>query len=197
MVDNGVPQSIETQCDDGTYAASKTVKNDLHGNMAVEIPPREEIADDEEVLGVNEVVNEKHNIELAPPSAKADKLEEDIEERPTKKRRKLQRTTTLEIMGPLEEGKEREVETEIETSDQCLRSLEQPPATSIEDLWPSGKETSDMSTMLKESAVKPNSVEELLDRMMAEVKKTIAEQPAMPSYQVFSGIVDLDCSEGT
>lgn len=34
MVDNGVPQSIETQCDDGTYAASKTVKNDLHGNMA-------------------------------------------------------------------------------------------------------------------------------------------------------------------
>lgn len=41
--------------------------------------------------------------------------------------------------GLLEEGEEREDETETEPSGQCLRPSKQPPAPSAEDLQPSGK----------------------------------------------------------
>ncbi|OAE28897.1 hypothetical protein AXG93_2255s1300 [Marchantia polymorpha subsp. ruderalis] len=60
-------------------------------------PLERKIAGDEGELGDNEVSSEEYNIASTPPSIKADKLENDIKERPTKKR-KLQRVTTLEIV---------------------------------------------------------------------------------------------------
>lgn len=38
---------------------------------------------------------------------------------------------------------------------------------------------------------------ELLERVVTEVEKTIAEQPTMPSCQVSSGTVEFDCGEET
>lgn len=61
-------------------------------------------------------------------------------------------------------------------------------------LWPSSKETLDVPVELEEPAVEPNSVEELLDRVVAEVEKIIAEQQATP---IASSKVDFDCGEST
>lgn len=44
--------------------------------------------------------------------------------------------------------------------------------SSAKDLWPSGKATSNVRTKL----VEPKSGKEVLEEVMAEVKKTVAEQ---------------------
>ncbi|OAE21369.1 hypothetical protein AXG93_891s1170 [Marchantia polymorpha subsp. ruderalis] len=58
-----------------------------------------ETPDDEEALGWNEVANEEDYIALALPSAKVDKSENAVKERP--KKRKLQRVTTSELIDQL------------------------------------------------------------------------------------------------
>ncbi|OAE22589.1 hypothetical protein AXG93_731s1320 [Marchantia polymorpha subsp. ruderalis] len=70
------------------------------------------------------------------------------------------------------------------------------------NLWPSEWRSLDVSMdgplaeELKEPVVKPISGEELLERVVAKVEKTIAEQPTMPLCHVSSGIVKFDCGEG-
>ncbi|OAE21096.1 hypothetical protein AXG93_3661s1210 [Marchantia polymorpha subsp. ruderalis] len=61
---------------------------------------------------------------------------------------------------------------------------------SMKDLLEEGEEQKE----LEEPAVEPNSVEELLDRVVAEVEKIIAEQHATP---IASSTVDFDCGEST
>lgn len=60
-------------------------------------PLMTKIVDDKEALEGTEVANEEDDIAIALPSAEADKSEYVIEEHP-KKRRKLQRVTTLELI---------------------------------------------------------------------------------------------------
>ncbi|OAE31248.1 hypothetical protein AXG93_1962s1050 [Marchantia polymorpha subsp. ruderalis] len=71
-----------------------------------------------------------------------------------------------------------------------------PPSTEANKSEDDIEERSVKKRKLKEPAVKPNSVEKLLDRVVAEVEKVVAEQQAMPSCQVSSGTVDFDCDEG-
>ncbi|OAE33586.1 hypothetical protein AXG93_978s1000 [Marchantia polymorpha subsp. ruderalis] len=58
---------------------------------------KREIADDKGALEGNEVASEENDIALALPSAEADKSENEINERP-KKKKKLQRVATSEIL---------------------------------------------------------------------------------------------------
>lgn len=68
--------------------------------------------------------------------------------------------------------------------------------TSTEDTGPSYKETLEIPIELAETAVKPNSMKELIDRMVVDMESIVAEQHAMPSGQLSSSTADLDFGEG-
>ncbi|OAE35541.1 hypothetical protein AXG93_2782s1250 [Marchantia polymorpha subsp. ruderalis] len=63
-------------------------------------PLEREIAgsDEEVVLGGNDVVSDKDNIESTPPSTKVDKSKNDIKRQTAKKRRKLHMTSASEVV---------------------------------------------------------------------------------------------------
>lgn len=60
---------------------------------------------------------------------------------------------------------------------------------------PSVKMYSGVAVELADTAEDPNLLEELEDRVVKDVGRTMTEQPPMTSGQVSSGIVDLDCGE--
>ncbi|OAE32770.1 hypothetical protein AXG93_3556s1200 [Marchantia polymorpha subsp. ruderalis] len=139
------------------------------------------IADDEKMLEDNEVASEEDDIALALPSAKVDKEEKPVEERP-KKRRKLQHVTTSELIDmrvdlrkpttkglqpsewrplevpakdPQEEGEEQGGDTKVKTSSQGSRPPGQPPV-----YMPLGKEYLEVPVELADTAEDPNWLEE-------------------------------------
>ncbi|OAE26731.1 hypothetical protein AXG93_2643s1010 [Marchantia polymorpha subsp. ruderalis] len=92
---------------------------------------------------------------------------------------------------PMGKGEEQGGDTEVEISSQGLRPPRQPPMYT-----PSGKVYSELPAELTDTVVDLNSMEELRDQIVKDVGKTIAKQQPMPSGQVSSGVVDLDCGEG-
>ncbi|OAE28895.1 hypothetical protein AXG93_2255s1280 [Marchantia polymorpha subsp. ruderalis] len=103
-----------------------------------------EIADDKGVLRDNEVANEENNIEPASSSVEVDKLKDDIVERSAKKRRKLQKSLTLEMVGRrVGLLARRQVPTRMRTSSvhscskmkaRCQRIEEEDSFSSLKDL---------------------------------------------------------------
>ncbi|OAE33767.1 hypothetical protein AXG93_4361s1000 [Marchantia polymorpha subsp. ruderalis] len=197
MADDVVAQSNETQCGGGSHANSVTVKNNVHGNMASRNSgnslSKERLRDPMTKECYEQQVTLAKWADVEAHQARTE------DEWPSRKDLRPSEWRPLDepMNGPLEKGKEREDETETETLGQCLWPSEQTLTPSAEDLWPSGKETSDVSAQLEEPTVESNSVVELLERVVAKMKRTIVKPPMMPSCQLSSGIVDFDCGKGS
>ncbi|OAE30918.1 hypothetical protein AXG93_1640s1010 [Marchantia polymorpha subsp. ruderalis] len=147
-------------------------------------PLEREIANNKGVLGGNEVASEEDSIELVAPSAEADKSEDNIEERPMKKRRKLQRSLASEVVDRRARLRARrlvptrmrtasmhsymrDARTEDEWSSEWL-PLDVPMDDHLEEGEEREDETETEPLELNKLAVESNSVEELLGRVVAE-----------------------------
>ncbi|OAE30602.1 hypothetical protein AXG93_2909s1050 [Marchantia polymorpha subsp. ruderalis] len=85
------------------------------------------------------------------------------------------------------EAKEERVDTEVETSDLNPEPLGQPIVYT-----PSGKKCLEEPAELSDTEEDPTSLEELEDRVVEDVGRTLIKQQPAPSSQVSSGTVILD-----
>ncbi|OAE19797.1 hypothetical protein AXG93_1995s1020 [Marchantia polymorpha subsp. ruderalis] len=148
-----------------------------------------EIADAKGAVGGNEVACEEDNVAPALPLAEADKSEDKIEERP-KKRRKLQRVMTSEMVDQRAGLRVRRDGSGSSGNRRRMAFGEMPSewrflTVSMDGSLEEGKEQGE----LVEMAIEPNSLKKLMDRVVADVERTVAKQQAMPSDHVSSELV--------